>query len=89
MEIISCFVGMYIFGCSTPSLKRREIRAYNRAALKFNENDAVTKFSPSLYEEEMTVDTGTMVNENLDLNLGIAPSHLLEDCYGVWEPSYL
>ncbi|XP_031280866.1 floral homeotic protein APETALA 2-like [Pistacia vera] len=60
-----------------------------KAALKFNENDAVTKFSPSLYEEEMTVDTGTVVNENLDLNLGTAPSHSLEDCYGVWEPSYL
>ncbi|XP_044499177.1 floral homeotic protein APETALA 2-like isoform X2 [Mangifera indica] len=50
-------------------------RAYDRAALKFSGNDAITNFSPSLYKEEMTVDTGAVVNENLDLNLGIAPSH--------------
>lgn len=35
-----------------------KIRAYDRAALKFSENDAITNFSPSLYKEEMTVDTG-------------------------------
>ncbi|KAJ0081523.1 hypothetical protein Patl1_11803 [Pistacia atlantica] len=81
MEITSCwYVYLRLFDTQIEAA---------RAALKFNENDAVTKFSPSLYEEEMTVDTGTVVNENLDLNLGIAPSHSLEDRYGVWEPSYL
>ncbi|KAJ0013364.1 hypothetical protein Pint_21308 [Pistacia integerrima] len=72
-------------------------RAYDGAALKFNENDAVTNFSLSLYEGEMTVDTGTVVNENFNLNLGIAPSHSLGNlmvsgnpptCSGGYSPSF-